>query len=819
MPAPKPRIRRQAGSSPIPLAGPGMVAAARTPRPAYEPLRLTRPAPGVLPNGVGIAMDEESVNALYDYAFEQSGYGSLWSYADRPVFLGFSALSELAQIPEYRRMTDTLAQEMTRKWIRITSSSGDGNQDRVKALETAQQKFGLASVFRQAFKHDGMFGRGQIYPDLGETSSEELKAPLVLSPRKIRKGSLLGFNVIEAMWSYPGFYNSTNALRADYYKPQTWYVMGQEVHRTRLITLISREVPDMLKPSYMFAGISLTQLARRYVENWTRTQQSVVELLESFTIWNLQTNLQALAQDTMGALETRFEAFNRIVKNRSLAVTDKDTEALANVSAPLGGLHELQAQAQEHQASVDGFPLLKLFGIQPSGLNASSEGELKCWYDRVHAQQEHFNPHVKTCLDIIQLSEFGDIDPDISFEWEPLWEPTAAERATIRKTEADTASVYIDKGVISPDEERERLALEDQSAYSGLDLNREIEAPGEPDAGGDAPVETDAVSGFPGAHDDAEFNESDHPRDADGKFGHGGGVSSSSGKAPPAKSLLTAAVVSPTGERTAPGGGPLPAHVVALKLPPAWTDVHYSDDPKSPLQAIGRDSKGREQRVYTKEFAASQAAAKFARIKELDREFSGVEAQNHAARQSDNPRTKAAADCAALVMSMGVRPGSEDDTQAKVRAYGATTLEGRHVVIAPDGAVSLQFTGKKGVALNLPVTDPDIARMLTDRKAAAGDNGQLFGVNEKQLLDHVHSLDGGGFKTKDFRTLLGTRTAMQEIAKMPAPKTEKDYVKAVKAVATIVSKKLGNTPTVALQSYISPAVFGDWEAGYARSAA
>ena len=503
MPAPKPRIRRQAGSSPIPLAGPGMVAAARTSRPAYEPLRLTRPAPGVLPNGVGMAMDEEGVGALYDYAFEQSGYGALWRYADRPVFLGFPALSELAQIPEYRRMTDTLAQEMTRKWIRITSSSGDGNQDRVKELEKAQRKFGLASVFRQAFKHDGMFGRGQIYPDFGETSAEELKAPLVLSPRKIRKGSLLGFNVIEAMWSYPGFYNSTNALRADYYKPQTWYVMSQEVHRTRLITLISREVPDMLKPSYMFAGISLTQLARRYVENWTRTQQSVVELLESFTIWNLQTNLQALAQDTTGALEARFEAFNRIVKNRSLAVTDKDTEMLSNVSAPLGGLHELQAQAQEHQASVDGFPLLKLFGIQPSGLNASSEGELKCWYDRVHAQQEHFNPHVKTCLDIIQLSEFGDIDPDISFEWEPLWEPTAAERATIRKTEADTASVYIDKGVISPDEERERLALEDQSAYSGLDLNREIEAPGEPDAGGDAPVEAPDGADWQGAADKA----------------------------------------------------------------------------------------------------------------------------------------------------------------------------------------------------------------------------------------------------------------------------------------------------------------------------
>ena len=532
MPAPKPRVRCLAGSAPAALSGAALLAASGQRHPAYEPLRIPRPAPGVLPQSrADMAMDDAGCADLYGYAHLNTAYGVLFPYADRPQFLGFPALSELAQIPEYRRMVGTLAQEMTRKWIRLTSSGEADNKDRIKLLGDALERFRVRDVFREAWEHDGYFGRGQIYIDVGVTNDpDELKSPLVLTPRKIARGALRGLRTIEPIWSYPAFYNSNDPMRADFYKPQTWYVMGKEIHYSRLVTVISREVPDMLKPAYMFAGVSLTQLAKRYVENWTRTQQSVADLLESFTYWVLETDLQALSQSG-DAMVSRFEAFSRTMKNRSLAVVDKNTEGVSNVSAPLSGLHELQAQAQEHQASVDGFPLVKLLGITPSGLNASSEGELKCWYDRVHAQQEHFNAQIKRILDVVQLSEFGDIDPDIGFNWEPLWEPTAAELATIRKTEADTAVVYINAGVISPDEERQRVAREDGSAYTGLDLNAEIEAPGQEDAPQDG-AEGQASGGgaaqdLIGATDkapaqDAEFHEEDHPRAPDGRFGSGG---------------------------------------------------------------------------------------------------------------------------------------------------------------------------------------------------------------------------------------------------------------------------------------------------------
>jgi hypothetical protein len=151
---------------------------------------------------------------------------------------------------------------------------------------------------------------------------------------------------------------------------------------------------------------------------------------------------------------------------------DKDAEDFFNVSASLGGLDALQAQTQEHMAAVCGIPLVKLLGIQPAGLNASSEGELECFYTWIHSQQESFfTPNLKKVIDFIQLSEFGEIDEDIGFEYEPLDALDETELAAIRKTEAETGQVLINSGAISPLEERQRVAADLDAPYASLDAD------------------------------------------------------------------------------------------------------------------------------------------------------------------------------------------------------------------------------------------------------------------------------------------------------------------------------------------------------------
>ena len=323
--------------------------------------------------------------------------------------------------------------------------------------------------------------------------------------------------------------------------------------------------------------------------------------------------------------------------------------------------------------------------------------------------------------------------------------------------------------------------------------------------------------------DEGKFVEEEHPRGHEGnpgqfvKKGTGKSTSSSKGKekekpvakkAAPSKTDMQTAKFD-NGKLIAENGKSIPEHIAKLKIPPAWTNIVYNENPKAELLIKGKDIKGRAQYIYSEDHWNKAAASKFARIKELNRKFESIEQQNESNLQKKKMEE---ALVMKLIMQTGCRPGSDDDTQAKVKAYGASTLEGRHVTIE-DGKVYLNFIGKKGVQNNIPVMNLELAKELIARSKKVKPDEKIFNTDRNALSDYSHSLDGGGFKTKDFRTLLGTRTAMQEIENLspPVPKDVKEYKKKVKEVAIRVSKKLGNTPTVALQSYINPSVFAEWK--------
>jgi phage-related protein (TIGR01555 family) len=429
-----------------------------------SPFKIPKPAPGVLPSG-GMAMDD-----AFSPAF---AYGNEAICHEGLSFLGYPYLAELSQRPEYRHITETIAKEMTRKWVTLHAPGEDDKSEKLAQLDEAMKRYRVRDIFRRAAEVDGFFGRAHIYLDFGNADPAELKLPLLMKSAKIGKKSLKRLKVIEPLWTYPAGYNATNPLAEGFYDPKSWYVMGTEIDRSRLLTIVGREVPDLLKPAYMFGGLSISQMVKTYVDHWLSMRDSTAAIAKAFSVMVLSTDLtDALAGGSWEAVTQRVAFFNQYRDNRGTFVVNKDTETFQNVSAPLGGLHELLAQAQEQMGSAAAIPLVKFLGIQPAGLNASSAGELEAWNDTIAAMQQHlFAPNIKRVLDVIQLSEFGEIDPDIDFRFEPLKQMTESEQAAIRKTNADTAAVYMLNGTVGADEERARLANEEGGLYSDLDLD------------------------------------------------------------------------------------------------------------------------------------------------------------------------------------------------------------------------------------------------------------------------------------------------------------------------------------------------------------
>lgn len=400
------------------------------------------------------------------------GYGDAGAYGEGIGFMGYPYLAELTQRAEYRVISEIHAQEMTRKWIELTYDGDAKGEDKLKAIEQWMDEHRVQAAFRKVKEQDGFFGRSQIYIDTGATDKvEELKTRLVYDKAKMKKGMVKAIRVIEPLWTYPNAYNAADPLKPDYYRPQSWFVQGKLVHSSRLMTFVSREMPDLLKASYAFGGLAMSQMEKPYIDNWLRTRQSVSDLIQAFSTMVLKTNMGAVLQGGSGqSLFDRIDMFNATRNNRGAMAIDKDSEELENIAVPLGTLDKLQAQSQEHMAGIGRLPLIKLFGITPTGLNATSDGEIRTLYDSIHAEQEHlYRVPIQTVLKIAQLDLFGEIDEAVGFKFRELWELDEAAKAAISKTKIDGYVELVTQGIVSPEEIRTVISDDPESDFADID--------------------------------------------------------------------------------------------------------------------------------------------------------------------------------------------------------------------------------------------------------------------------------------------------------------------------------------------------------------
>jgi len=417
-----------------------------------------------------LATDNACYNSSVDYAYGVTTQG----------FPGFPYLANLSTRAEYRAFSSCLSSEITRKWIKLTSSDTRGlAQEKIKKIEFEIERLKIKNVIQKAVEHDVLFGRAHIMINLDNNANNT--EPLLISAKSKIKGNLQGFINIEPIWTTPQYYNSNDPTDKYFYNPQSWWVMGNKFHSDRLMTIVTRPVSDILKPAFNFAGMSLSQLAEPYVDNWLRTRQSVSDLINIFSTTVFYSDMSQILTsgdcngENVSSFFDRARLFVNMRSNQGVMMADKERESIEQLNTPLSGLHELQSASQEHMCSVSKIPAVILTGISPGGLNASSEGEIKVFYDWINAQQESFwRSPIDTIIKCIQINLFGEVDETITFNFVPLYQMTEKEEAEILESHSRIDQIYIQNGVLDPTEIRERLASDHKSGYHGIDVDKEI---------------------------------------------------------------------------------------------------------------------------------------------------------------------------------------------------------------------------------------------------------------------------------------------------------------------------------------------------------
>lgn len=435
-----------------------------------------------LPNGrqpgSGMAMDDAGGGGPFPYQnYFGAGLNQFSLY-----FPGYPYLAMLSQRSEYLQPTLTHAKDMTREWIEFTTKGKSDKSKKIEEIESRFEEFEIQELFRKALIHDGLYGVGHIFVSL--KGHEDTNLPVVLDSKSIRKGQLKGFRNIEPMWVTPVMWNADKVELPSFYVPETWWALDKEMHKSRLLQVISREVPDILKPAYNFGGFSLSQLIEPYVDRWLKTVGGVNRLINNFSLIVLKTNMSAVLQegDNGADLLKRLKLARMHGDNSGAFAVDFNTEELEQLAVPLSGLAELQQQAVDHMAYPTHIPLVVLTGVTPSGLNASSDGEIEVYHDWNRSEQYAvLRRPLKYVLDVVQLDMYGKIDPDIGFKFKPIKQITGQARAEIKKTEAEQDVAYIDAGVVSAQEVREKVARDPESGFVNIDADKMPELPDDPE--------------------------------------------------------------------------------------------------------------------------------------------------------------------------------------------------------------------------------------------------------------------------------------------------------------------------------------------------
>lgn len=149
-----------------------------------------------------------------------------------------------------------------------------------------------------------------------------------------------------------------------------------------------------------------------------------------------------------------FANLSKGVTNMMVLDGQEDYEKL---STNVSGLSDLLDRFMLSVSSVTGIPVTLLFGRSPAGLNATGDSDVRNFYDMIKQYQElKLKPILEKLTFYIFKSKHGPtkgVEPENwSIQFTPLWQNTEEQEATLRRTVAETDAIYIDRGVLDPNE-------------------------------------------------------------------------------------------------------------------------------------------------------------------------------------------------------------------------------------------------------------------------------------------------------------------------------------------------------------------------------
>ena len=451
-----------------------------------------------------------------------------------------------------RRIIDVIPADMLKNWITITSGL---DPDVEKRLSLTLRRTQLIDKLKRGMQWGRLYG-GALGVMLVKHQGYDLSQPLQLD--WIMPGDFAGLLIFDR-WN--GVNPSSELIEdisdPDYGYPKYYTVTDPagggsvKIHHSRVIRFTGNTLPFWEEIAEMQWGASVVEsifdeLRKRDNVSWNIAQLTFMANIRVLKMQDLGQLLAATDNESQAELLRTLEAQNMLLNNMGMQVMDA-ADGLETHQYTFGGLADCYQQFIMDISGAAEIPVTRLFGRSPSGLNATGESDLQNYYDMIAEKQESYlRPILNKVLPPFIISTLGSLPDDFDFEFDPVAEPTDKERADLAKCGTDDVVAAYNAGLIS-----QRTALKElkqQSERTGVwtnitdeDIERasdSVEPPGEMGGmfgdmgGGEAAGAVGSEESLQQARapvrqgvGDSEWEESEHPRDKDGKFSSAGGNS------------------------------------------------------------------------------------------------------------------------------------------------------------------------------------------------------------------------------------------------------------------------------------------------------
>lgn len=451
-----------------------------------------------------------------------------------------------------RRIIDVIPSDMLKNWITITSGI---DPDVEKKLSISLRRTQLIDKLKRGMQWGRLYG-GALGVMLVKHQGYNLSQPLRLD--WIMPGDFAGLLIFDR-WNGV---NPSNELIEDISDPDYGYPKyytvtdpagggSVKIHHSRVIRFTGNTLPFWEEIAEMQWGASVVEsvfdeLKKRDNVSWNIAQLTFMANIRVLKMQDLGQLLAATDSESQAELLRTLEAQNMLLNNMGMQVMDA-ADGLETHQYTFGGLADCYQQFIMDISGAAEIPVTKLFGRSPSGLNATGESDLQNYYDMIAEKQEAvLRPILNKVLPPFIISTIGSLPKDFDFDFDPVAEPSDKERADLAKCGTDNVVAAYNAGLIS-----QRTALKElkqQSERTGVwtnitdeDIERasdSVEPPGEMGGmfggmgGGEAAGAVGSEESLQQARapvrqgvGDAEWEESEHPRDKDGKFSSASGNS------------------------------------------------------------------------------------------------------------------------------------------------------------------------------------------------------------------------------------------------------------------------------------------------------